>query len=89
MTSRYNIEAILKVDKDWSRDEVIGKLEIALGAVGVIDRLKVGLQLQEDGARLNRDLQIAGGNNVLGKLTKEEEETKKKGWNKNTLKARA
>lgn len=89
MTARYNIEACISVEKDWSRDEVLGKLQIAIGAVGTIESIKVGIQRQEDGARLNRDMQIAAGNTVLGKLSKEEEALKKKGWNENTLKARA
>lgn len=89
MTKRYNIEASLAVEKDWSRDEVIGKLQIAMGGVGIIETLKVGIQLTEDGARLNRDTQIAAGMNVLGKLTEEEELLKKKGYNDRTLKTRA
>lgn len=89
MTVRYNIESTITVEKDWSRDEVIGKLRIAMGAVGIIDNLKVGIQRQEDGARLNRDMQIAAGNIVQGKLSKEEEALKKKGWSENTLKTRA
>lgn len=89
MTKRYNIELTLAVEKDWSRDEVIGKLQIAMGGVGIIETLKVGIQLTEDGARLNRDTQIAAGMNVLGKLTQEEEDLKKKGYNDRTLKTRA
>lgn len=83
------IESTITVEKDWSRDEVIGKLQLALGAVGTIESIKVGIQTKEDGARLNRDVQIAAGNNVTGKLTKQEEELKKKGWNENILKTRA
>lgn len=86
---RYNIEASIAVEKDWSRDEFMGKLRIALGAVGIIDSLKVGIQIREDGARLNRDMQIASGNMVTGKLTKEEETLRKKGMNQNLLKTKA
>ena len=89
MTTRYNIESTITIEKNWSRDEVIGKLQIAMGSVGIVDSLKVSIQVKEDGARLNRDMQIAAGNNVAGKLTKEEEELRKKGWNENTLKTRA
>lgn len=85
----YSIESTITVEKDWSRDEVLGKIQIALGGVGTIQSLKVGIQIREDGARLNRDMQIAAGNNVTGKLTKEEEALRKKGYNENTLKTRA
>lgn len=85
----YSIESTITVEKDWSRDEVLGKLTIALGAVGIVTDLKVGIQAREDGARLNRDVQIAAGNNVAGKLTKAEEELKKKGYNENIMKTRA
>lgn len=60
-----------------------------MAGVGTVESLKVGIRTNEDGARLNRDLQIAAGHIVLGKLTKEEEALKKKGWNENTLKAKA
>lgn len=60
-----------------------------MGSVGIVDSLKVGIQVREDGARLNRDMQIASGNNVAGKLSKQEEELRKKGYNENTLKTRA
>ncbi len=89
MTTRYNIESIIIVEKDWSRDEVQGKIQIALGAVGIVDNLKVGMQTKEDGARLNRDMQIAGGNTVLGKLSKEEEDLKRKGNSDKLMKTRA
>jgi len=79
----------MTIDKDWSRDEVQGKIQIALGAVGIVESLKVGMQVKEDGARLSRDMQIAAGNTVLGKLTKEEEELKKKGNNDRVMKTRA
>lgn len=89
MTTRYNIESEITVTKDWSRDEVLGKLQIALGSVGIVDNLKVGIILREDGARLARDVAIAAGDNVIGKLSKEEEALKKKGYNENIMKTRA
>lgn len=89
MTTRYNIEASIDCNENWSRDEFIGKLQIAMGAVGIIDNLKVGIVVKEDGARLSRDMQIASGNNVLGKLSKEEEQLRKKGWNENLMKTKA
>lgn len=79
----------MTIDRDWSRDEVQGKIQIALGAVGIVESLKVGMQVKEDGARLSRDMQIAAGNTVLGKLTKEEEELKKKGNSDRIMKTRA
>lgn len=85
----YVIETTISTDKDWSRDEFIGKLRIAIAAVGMIDNLKVGIQTREDGARLNRDMQIAAGNVVTGKLTKDEEILRKKGMNQNLIKTRA
>lgn len=85
----YNIESVITCDKDWSRDEFIGKLRIAMGAVGSVDDLKVGIQVKENGAQLNREMQIAAGNIVAGKLTKEEEEIKKKGYSERTMKTRA
>lgn len=89
MTTRYNIESTITVDKNWSRDEVLGKLQIAIGGIGTIDSLKVGIQIKEDGARLNRDMQIAAGSNVTGKLSKEEEALRKKGYNENLMKTKA
>lgn len=86
---KYNIESEITIEKDWSRDEVQGKLQIALGGVGIVNSLKVGIILREDGARLARDVAIAAGDNVIGKLSKEEEQLKKKGYNENIMKTRA
>lgn len=88
MTKRYNIEASISVEKEWSRDEVLGKLTIALGGVGIVESLKCDIIRVEDGARLNRDMQIATGNIVTGKLTKEELELQKKGINERMIKAK-
>lgn len=89
LATTYNIEASITVNKDWSRDEVLGKLQIALGAVGVIDKIKLGIQLRESGAELNREMQIAAGAIVVGKLSKEELKIKEKGYSDRTMKTRA
>lgn len=85
----YNIESTITVSKDWSRDEVLGKLTVALGSVGIIESLKLAIQLREDGAELNREMQIASGAIVRGKLTKQHEEIRKKGYSEKTMKTRA
>lgn len=89
MVRTYNIESTITVNKDWSRDEVLGKIQIALGAVGIIESLKVAIQVKEDGAILNREMQIAAGAVPRGKLSKDEEIIRKKGYSQRTLKTRA
>jgi hypothetical protein len=89
LTVVYNIESTIACQKDWSRDEFIGKLRIAMGVVGVIDNLKVEIQVKEDGSLLNREMQIASGAIVRGKMSKDEEKIKQKGFSSRTMKTRA
>jgi hypothetical protein len=85
----YNIESTITVNKDWSRDEVLGKIQVALAGVGTVDSLRAVIAFKEDGSELNREMQIASGAIVRGKLRKQDLETRQKGYSEKTMKTRA
>lgn len=89
MATTYQIESTITVNKDWGRDEVLGKIQIALANVGIIENLKVAIKFNESGADLNREMQIAAGAMVVGQLSKDEEKIRQKGYSEKTMKTRA